>query len=203
MQKHLAAAGARARRRATIASASLPCCIKDYPRDQPAGLFGGPDFLNLIVPAESKKTAPDWGNPEITKINAEPPHCTLLPYPSAKSALPRGSSASPYHLTLVGKWKFAWVARNLSTVLWIFTRGSMRQANGGRFSCRAPGMSRGSVIRINRISHTVFLLPGWHGLAEYHFSPMIFSVRILNLLNVSKLPSQLRMAVHKQARTHQ
>ncbi len=54
---------------------------------------------------------PDWENPEVIQKNRELPHCTLIPYPDPRSAKRRVASASPYYLTLNGKWKFCWAAK--------------------------------------------------------------------------------------------
>ncbi|HUT82096.1 MAG TPA: glycoside hydrolase family 2 TIM barrel-domain containing protein [Candidatus Bathyarchaeia archaeon] len=54
---------------------------------------------------------PDWENCEITGINKELAHCTLIPLPSVDFALNDEPENSPYYLSLNGKWKFNWVKK--------------------------------------------------------------------------------------------
>ena len=53
----------------------------------------------------------DWENPEMIGQGKEPPHSTLLPYLDAASARQGTREASPFHLSLNGKWKFHWVSK--------------------------------------------------------------------------------------------
>ncbi len=46
---------------------------------------------------------------EVTSINTEKPHCTLLPYADAETALKDNPEESPYFISLNGIWKFKWV----------------------------------------------------------------------------------------------
>lgn len=48
-------------------------------------------------------------NPELTGINKEPYHATLMPYADLKEALKANRHASTYCRVLNGKWKFNWV----------------------------------------------------------------------------------------------
>ncbi|PJJ83096.1 glycoside hydrolase family 2 TIM barrel-domain containing protein [Mucilaginibacter auburnensis] len=48
-------------------------------------------------------------NPEITGINKEPYHATLMPYASLQEALVAKRHASTYARSLNGQWKFNWV----------------------------------------------------------------------------------------------
>ena len=54
---------------------------------------------------------PDWENPEMIGVNKEPPHCTLMPYPDAETALTGTREAYPYFKLLNGTWKFNWVRK--------------------------------------------------------------------------------------------
>ena len=56
-------------------------------------------------------TTPDWENPEVIGINKEPGHCTLIPYSDNRTALKVDRTASPFHKSLNGKWKFHWVRK--------------------------------------------------------------------------------------------
>ncbi len=53
----------------------------------------------------------DWENPEVFARNREPAHCTLMPYPDAGSAKEGTREASPFHLSLNGKWRFHWAEK--------------------------------------------------------------------------------------------
>ncbi|MFA6450126.1 MAG: glycoside hydrolase family 2 TIM barrel-domain containing protein [bacterium] len=52
---------------------------------------------------------PDWENPNVTERNREPMRATFTPYPTAAAALKGESAASPFVMSLNGKWKFRWV----------------------------------------------------------------------------------------------
>jgi len=52
--------------------------------------------------------SPDWENPGVIGRNKAPARSTSLPYPSAASALKATCDASPFHLSLNGKWRFNW-----------------------------------------------------------------------------------------------
>ncbi len=51
---------------------------------------------------------PDWENPQLTGINNVLPHATYMPYSTEAAALKNDRSASPFHKTLNGTWKFSW-----------------------------------------------------------------------------------------------
>ncbi|UCC23755.1 MAG: beta-galactosidase, partial [Planctomycetota bacterium] len=65
----------------------------------------------LLSSAIAAIYVPDWENPEMIKVNKEPPHCTLMPYPDAETALTGTQEASPYFKLLNGTWKFNWVRK--------------------------------------------------------------------------------------------
>ena len=53
----------------------------------------------------------EWQDPQIVGVNKVAPHCSLMPYPDAQTALKATRGASPYHQSLNGNWKFNWVAK--------------------------------------------------------------------------------------------
>jgi beta-galactosidase len=56
-----------------------------------------------------KMKYPEWNNnPEVFRINKEPPHSYLMPFSELNQALARNFEKSPYYLSLNGKWKFYW-----------------------------------------------------------------------------------------------
>jgi beta-galactosidase len=61
--------------------------------------------------AASSEPPPDWENQAVVGRNKEAPHATALSYPDARSALQMTREATPYHLSLNGRWKFHWVGR--------------------------------------------------------------------------------------------
>lgn len=62
----------------------------------------------VAMAARGSAAAPDWENPKLLGAGKEPPHATLLSYPDAGSAAKGTREASPYHLSLNGKWRFHW-----------------------------------------------------------------------------------------------
>jgi beta-galactosidase len=56
-------------------------------------------------------TTPDWENPRVSAINTEPPHATLVPFPSRDEALRLRPAQSPNVMSLNGRWKFTWSPR--------------------------------------------------------------------------------------------
>lgn len=64
-------------------------------------------FLNLLT--SCLLAAPDWENQAVFRINKEEPHAVKMPFPDAASALSKPAVESPWHLSLDGSWKFAWV----------------------------------------------------------------------------------------------
>ncbi len=53
----------------------------------------------------------DWENSEMIAQNKEPPHCTLIPYPTRETALKGLVEESEYYISLNGRWKFNWVKK--------------------------------------------------------------------------------------------
>ncbi len=68
-------------------------------------------LFSLIIMIHNASSAEpnDWENPQITAINTEPPHCTLMPYANLTKAIEGNRFASKYFKSLNGNWKFHWV----------------------------------------------------------------------------------------------
>ncbi len=63
--------------------------------------------LAILLPATAAHAQLyDWESPAVFRINKEPAHCTLLPYPTIESAVEDAPAKSPYYRSLNGKWKF-------------------------------------------------------------------------------------------------
>jgi beta-galactosidase len=54
---------------------------------------------------------PEWENPKIFSVNAEPMHVTFIPYADQASALNDDPAASPFYKSLNGTWKYLWVPK--------------------------------------------------------------------------------------------
>jgi beta-galactosidase len=54
---------------------------------------------------------PEITDIQITRVNTEKPHCTLLPYAGTAEAIRDNASESPYYLSLKGIWKFHWAPK--------------------------------------------------------------------------------------------
>jgi beta-galactosidase len=54
----------------------------------------------------TEKEPRDWENPELTGLNREEPHATMISYPDDHSALEAVKENSPNYVSLDGKWKF-------------------------------------------------------------------------------------------------
>lgn len=65
-------------------------------------------IVSLVLAACGRRANHDWENPEITSINEEAPHATLLPFPDETSAIENNREKSPWYINLNGKWKFFW-----------------------------------------------------------------------------------------------
>lgn len=64
--------------------------------------------INVDTKDLEKPKANDWENLDCTSINTEPPHATLVPFPSMREVCAEPDH-SPYCKTLNGIWKFQWV----------------------------------------------------------------------------------------------
>ena len=55
------------------------------------------------------QTGKEWDDPKITSVNREVAHTTAIPMATETDIVSNDMSASPYYLSLDGKWKFYWV----------------------------------------------------------------------------------------------
>ncbi|MGQ9588669.1 MAG: glycoside hydrolase family 2 TIM barrel-domain containing protein [Planctomycetota bacterium] len=67
----------------------------------------------LAVPPPARSAAPpsgppDWEDERVVGRGKEPGRATALPYPDRASALLGTREATPWHLSLNGRWKFRW-----------------------------------------------------------------------------------------------
>ena len=62
--------------------------------------------LALSVTICSAQDRPEWDNPAILKTGTEPPHATMMIYPTASMALAGQPTQSPWRKSLNGTWKF-------------------------------------------------------------------------------------------------
>jgi beta-galactosidase len=66
----------------------------------------------LALPALGQIVAPpDWENEQVNARNRQPAHATFVPFPDIESALRGPREASPYVLSLNGRWRFHWSPR--------------------------------------------------------------------------------------------
>src|SRR5512136_1445352 len=54
---------------------------------------------------------PEWENPRIFSVNAEPMRATFIPYADQATAVRNDPAASPFHKSLNGTWKYLWVPK--------------------------------------------------------------------------------------------
>jgi beta-galactosidase len=74
-------------------------------------LFAMPLLTALLVlhgAAGAQDNRPDWENELVVDRNKEPRRATALPYPDRASAIRATREATPYFLSLNGKWRFKW-----------------------------------------------------------------------------------------------
>jgi len=74
-------------------------------------VFGAALVLVLVAARVQAAEVNDWENPEVVGRNKEPAHCTLMPYPDARTAMTGTHDRSPFYKSLNGSWKFNWVGR--------------------------------------------------------------------------------------------
>lgn len=72
--------------------------------------------FSFIAPARSQAhpdsaRTPHWLDPQVTGINNEPMHATLMPFRDSVLALQGAREGSPYFHSLNGQWRFSWVAK--------------------------------------------------------------------------------------------
>ena len=64
--------------------------------------------LVLVALVFAAPAVPEWQDPEVFSVGAEPPHATLMPFPSEAAALTAidHPEQSPFYLSLNGQWQF-------------------------------------------------------------------------------------------------
>ena len=66
--------------------------------------------LLALAPAPRRQAAeaarPEWDDPAVLQVGAEPPHATMMVYPDAALARERRRDRSPWFQSLNGRWKF-------------------------------------------------------------------------------------------------
>ena len=77
-------------------------------------------YTNYEGVAFTEKETRDWENPEISGINKEDPHATLISFPDEMSALDAIKTNSPNYLSLDGIWKFNLVKTPDQRPYWFF-----------------------------------------------------------------------------------
>lgn len=68
----------------------------------------------LIIPGVGKTHThedPYWENPAVFGVNKEPPHATVIPCATPEQAMRYIREASPFVVSLNGRWQFHWVRR--------------------------------------------------------------------------------------------
>jgi beta-galactosidase len=75
----------------------------------PAVLIGVLSLFPATVQTPAQP-APEWENPKVFSVNAEPMHATFIPYPDVASALKNDKAGSPFFRSLDGPWKFKFIA---------------------------------------------------------------------------------------------
>ena len=75
-----------------------------------SGIVAG-GLVLVLLSAGHAAAAVEWQDQQVVGINKVDPHCSLMPYPDAKTALKASRQASPFHQSLNGMWKFNWVPK--------------------------------------------------------------------------------------------
>jgi beta-galactosidase len=76
-----------------------------------AGLLAGTAQVVGRSPLGQAVPSNDWENPRVVAINTEPPHATLMPFPSREAAIGQRPEQSAFFLSLNGAWRFHWAPR--------------------------------------------------------------------------------------------
>src|SRR5512133_3348613 len=72
----------------------------------------------------NKETVPhDWENQAASEINREPVHASLMPFDTEAKVMANDFSASPFHKSLNGKWKFYFVNKPADRPSGFFSNG--------------------------------------------------------------------------------
>ncbi len=78
---------------------------------RPAAFLVAAAILSSALLARDGSETADWENPGIFSKGKERARCTAIPFPDKESARIGTNEASPFHLSLNGRWKFHWVRR--------------------------------------------------------------------------------------------
>ena len=68
----------------------------------------------------TEKEPRDWENPELTGLNRENPHATMISFPDEQSALSSVKESSPDYISLDGIWKFRFSKNPGERPYWFF-----------------------------------------------------------------------------------
>ena len=113
--------------------------------------------MNQLYPLHSGQGAallpPGIENEQLTGINKEPPHATLMPYPTLEQALAARRHGSPFCRTLNGKWNSTWAPSPAERPLRFYrpdydVSGGMRSRSPPTGSCRATALRSMSTASI-------------------------------------------------------
>ena len=88
----------------------LPLTILGFALAAALSVTPGPPASGRQTAAVSG-TVPEWENPLVFSVNAEPPHATFVPFPNEAAALKNDRNSSPFFQSLNGNWKFLWVTK--------------------------------------------------------------------------------------------
>ncbi len=79
-------------------------------------------FITMIFASTALAEVPDWENPQLTGVNNETPHATMVICPDVKTALKIGAVQnservkSPFYRSLNGQWKYHYSANQRARV---------------------------------------------------------------------------------------
>jgi beta-galactosidase len=74
------------------------------------GAFGAISWFCIIAPF-AQSPGPEYQDQNVTGLNTESPHATMMVYPDTISARTADRTRSPYFRPLNGEWKFHWVSK--------------------------------------------------------------------------------------------
>ena len=74
-------------------------------------------LLFLFIPGVilTSQSLPEWENPGVFRINNEPAHATLMPFPDKAASLTFDKSNSSFYRSLNGAWRFRYLANPSQT----------------------------------------------------------------------------------------
>jgi len=62
-----------------------------------------------LYAGDTDGTRPEWDDPAVLQVNTEPPHVTMMAYPSEQQAMSFERAGSLWFSGLNGEWKYRWV----------------------------------------------------------------------------------------------